>query len=610
MKSVNLTFRTTVFWSIPVLCCLTTTTCSAQPSVHWVLHSLDRLNCYFDASKKMITEEEQAYFSDAEEYLKPLVVGVDKSRPIRMDFIMADGPERLRLWLPINEDDFTTFEKQNLIPNGINRKRRVTKNLHEFSGAFEGFMRTSFPYCGFASLRKDLPPGLNPLDKRDSILTDDSDFVFQAKNEGKSEELRNDFEDPKGIRERLMKSLIKGKREPIEDFELRKLWARQYLDEYERIYVEAKRFRVKVKLDPITKWIRATLELTPMVGTPLESSITHLSEAAFRFSMICHPEDAELSFRLSFILDQMRKDHFLNLFDFWIERELSFASRLPNKDERVARFDLIKHMSQLFEGIIREKKIDLFLDIESHGEKHLHLTGGFVVPESRQLLSILNCMDQRGICRVTLNSTEIEGVHFHTIAWEKDSGVWWQQLIGSKSMIVGAKNNAVWFATGDRRETKLKDRIRQSLTQKQGDTSQPVFSMRSQLGYWISWYGEHIPMDQSSTSLGLIREFISKSRSLVDEGSEERQTDLIVVVNRNANSLVGVVRISPQVLKLAGRILAELAKENISECAKCANAPERGNVGSRPLYDGFAVRAGGCADRFWRGTVRGAARGD
>ena len=239
---------------------------SLEPKVHMMQTGANRLLQDLDAVMSLTNAKEQQQNQEIKKYLDVFLVGVDKTRLVRMDWIFGEGPVRYRPAIPVNPQDEQIFWKQNLIPNGINKDRRLAKSLYSTKGVFKGYMRFRDKYAIFAEQIEDLPFNAPPPEQAVAhLLKYTNNAAVELVNVAQGVEQRHaSFNGGDGLRKQLTKDLKKTKSETDDAFDLRKLAFGQQLDELERIYAEAMYSRLVANFDQNKKIGTLGFELTPI----------------------------------------------------------------------------------------------------------------------------------------------------------------------------------------------------------------------------------------------------------------------------------------------------------------------------------------------------------
>ncbi len=290
---------------------------SLEPQVRMVQTGANRLLQDLEAVMSLTNAQEQKQTQEIKKYLDVFLVGVDKTRLVRMDWIFGEGPVRYRPAIPVNPQDEQRFWKENLIPNGINKDRRLAKSLYSTKGVFKGYMRFRDKYAIFAEQKEDLPFNAPPPEQGvANLLKYTNNAAVELINVAQGVQQRHaSFNGDDGLRKQLTKDLIKTKSETQDAFDLRKLAFGQQLDELERIYAEAQYSRLAANFDDDKKIGTLDFALTPIPGTPLAKNIQSTGQTPPSFANVPKAVKSNMSFRVRMPLDEMRQQHLTDTFE-------------------------------------------------------------------------------------------------------------------------------------------------------------------------------------------------------------------------------------------------------------------------------------------------------
>ena len=535
---------------------------SLEPQVRMVQTGANRLLKDLEAVMSLTNAKEQKQTQVIKDYLDVFLVGVDKTRLVRMDWIFGEGPVRYRPAIPVNPQNEQIFWKQNLIPNGINKKRRIAKTLYSTTGTFKGYMRFRDNYAIFAEKLEDLPPLAPPPERGVAHLLKYTDnAAIELTNVSQGVEQRHvSFNGDNGLRKQLTKDMIKTKTESQDAFDLRKLTFGQQLDELERIYAEAAYSRLVAKFDPAKKIGELDFVLTPLANTPLAGSIQNLNQAPLSFANVPKAPQSNMSLRVRLPLDEMRQKHLTDTFE--LLRKIAHNDADKNTKKTQAQKDATEEVIDLsFKFLIDNVKTgmaDGFFEAHPHSNGTNTAVGAFKAVNANSTVDILKLLEKtRDGQKVQLNLAQEGGVNIHSFLISQEQFPGLKDFFGGYEIYIGTSPDALWFGAGTNAVEEMKAAIREVAKPNTGQAADPFLTMSGRAAPWLELEAKSRP-DAGG-------EQFKKYRRLMIEAGQPGDDQFAAWFNRQGDNVVGQWKAAPGWIRFLGKYLADFSEENLQE---------------------------------------------
>lgn len=504
---------------------------------------------------KLTTEEEQEQWPVLQEYLDIFLIGIDRSKPMRVDALMGGDVERYISSFPVA--DFNEFRRDNLDTLGIESKyMRQTKQLYRLEGAFEGYMRYLHGYGIFAELKSDVPSIIpNPVDEIEPLVGK-YDAAVWGRNQAEGQaERRKIF---RADRKELVAALKKTKDETADDFALRKAFYEAHLDEFERLYVEAKELLIGGNIEPGEQRAHLDLEMTPLPGTALDASLKQAGEKPSRFAGVGRSENSILSARLNHPLDDMRQNYVLKIIEVLRTRwkNKADASDEYTAEQRDARKKLTDMVCDLLVETTHAGLVDGFIEAHANQSGKNTLVLGGRVAGGDKVIDILKLLPEASEGQaVELDVEKHAEVSIHKIAISQERHPDFVYFFGGPELYVGTQADALWCAAGENALAELKAAVT-TASEPPADANQNRFaSLFVKLAPW---------MDLRNRMAG-DEEGAPKLRQMAIDAFALGEDTLDVFVERDGTKAIGELVAHPGFLRFAGKVIADFSKENLDE---------------------------------------------
>ncbi|VAX39619.1 hypothetical protein MNBD_PLANCTO02-630 [hydrothermal vent metagenome] len=514
------------------------------------------------------------------------LIGVDFTRPIRLDILLNKETYRKRIYLPIpTKGDLKTFRSENLA--GFNIKTRLirrSKYLYRLRDAAKitvGWMRWRDKYTVIGEKREDVSLKLpKPLAEVAELLKLNYDVAIEGKNTPNGiEERHTQFS---GTRKELLAALKRNekKKETEDDFALRKMLFTQQLNELERIYAEAEHLLIGWTTDSKKKQGELNLTLKPLSGTELEKSLKLLGTKPSYFVNIPKAKTSILSARINFALDEMRKKHILETNKTLRKREktkvdlLKEASKESKTNQKKAwdlYFDMIN-------ATVKTGLVDTFIDVHPSTKNGKQtMIGGIQSADGTALIPQLELFGKiHPDTKPELNTTTIGEVKIHKIQIVKSRHPEFVELFGSETLLLGTSKNAIWYAAGEnaleelktainlvtqpkKEEEEKKDKENKKEEEKKVSKETSLVDIQVKLNRWIKL------IDQKRNHQADKTKASSQLRKFALMAFANGQDDLSFQLNRVDDHVTGKLVVLPGVLRFVGEIIADFSKEKLAE---------------------------------------------
>ena len=419
-----------------------------------VISSTDALIADLEHMVVDLAGEEDKWENSVYPNIDIFLFGVDRERPIRFDqLIDGEGARRYQMVIPVS--DLDEFIEDNLDPIGIivdDVKNDDT--LYELSDVFEGWMRFDNGYVAFAEkdFINELPKEFDEvLGKHDVLLERGYDIGIQLDNtETSLDERRDGFAN---FKENVLAGVKKRPDETKEAYALRYANSENSIETLEQIYVESEDITVGLIVDKEKSEGRGDLRLIPVAETELAKFIATLAEEPSHFAGFQAAENAILSGRMNFALDDMLKEQLLEGYELSkpVAHQRIDETEGITDDQKAARKEISDTLFDLFSGIQEINVWDGFVQVTPN-DSGLH-TGIFAgkTAEGTKVDAIVELLPKghEGFTS-ELNVDEAGGVSIHKVSMGDGYPNAFKEFFGDEgAFYVGTSKDAVWLSIGD-----------------------------------------------------------------------------------------------------------------------------------------------------------------
>ena len=558
----------------------------ATPTATTMLRSANDVLAIVDSVMGLTGAQDQRQIPVIKDYLDIFLIGIDKTKPMRMDLITeANNPLRYRPSFPVN--NIQQFTQNNLAGLGINN-RRVAGALWSLNGAFVGFMRYHQRYASFAErpfANQDLPANLpDPTLELHPLLGKQYDAGALLRNEAPGVQFRH-MVFTNQVRPELMKSLQPLENESEEDFALRKLLYEHRLEELQRYYAEASYAELGGRVlrdQPIGRFDGS---VTPIPNTSLEQSIQQLGNEPSYFAAIPQSQDPILTARVNFPLDDMRRENMQELWDLLrsTRKKHIDAETEPTPEQREARKKVVDLIFDLLSANTRSGLVDAFAEAHPNPSGKHTAVGGFRSVDGTAAVEILKATAEAHPERkIEFGVDKAGNVEIHTYEISEERRPSYEKFFGSATVFIGTSKEAVWLAAGENALDELKAAIEQAGEQG-GDSPPPT--------QFVNVYAKLLPwlelQSQQPEPAGPANPKIDKYRDMALDAFRQGNDELVLQVARAGNDIQGFFEVRAGILRFIGKAMADFSRENLEDEQA---APQAGAGAANPPVRREAAR--------------------
>lgn len=449
---------------------------AASTRISIVGASDQRLRDDFEYLVKLGPANLHKYWKDLSDTLESFEDGVDKARPIGVEFIF--GGEQLG-YMPVVP--FITLEGRGATfannVNGFGYKSvkdanglyTLTPIVGRNKKAAAGpppvtmYMREAAgKYAVISTDKADLPAKMpDPSLAWAKFLNGPRDVVAHMEGDAASMPARRkSFQE---LRKQL-EAAIKFKRGESEaDFALRKLSAEQSFNESERFLIDTKELMIAWTTDAEKGVGLGELLLTANPGTSLAESIALLTQQPSYFANVPFQPKGTLQARINFAIDPMRSKHAKDFYPVMVPVVKAGVDARPALDDKnkTAGKAAVDVLFEMLTDAIPLKNVDIFIDAHASADGKNTLVGGLRTADGTKAMNALKEFPNiRPGWKWSENTGEHKGVALHELTVAPHRAAVIAALCGGGPTVhIGTSKDAVWFAAGQNAVTELKAAI-------------------------------------------------------------------------------------------------------------------------------------------------------
>jgi hypothetical protein len=410
--------------------------------------------------------------------------GVDRSKPIRFDQVIdAKSGQRTHFMVPLVEKTgLNDFIKDNLDPIGIVAKpvKRGDKTYYRLGtgkpeDVYNGWMRVAHDYAYLSSQESDVPASAAAPDGSHKLLLDAGyDLAVQLSNADTTLDQRQaSFAK---FRENTLAGVKKRLNETKEAFALREKNSQQQLETMERLFVESSELTIgwttetkknaggnEGEARKVSEG-RGHLALSAVAGTALETTLKAQAVKPGYFQNIKSADNAVLSGRLNFTLDDLLKRQFRETYELShpVNHQKIDATEGLTDQQKEARKAIYDHLFAMLDSGLELGAWDGIVEItpqESGTHKFLFGIRSADGTKAKDIVSLLPDAKQGWKTELDVDSEGEVKIHKLTITEGYPKAL--QDFLGkSGEFFVGAGPEAVWISGGDNALQAMKDGIK------------------------------------------------------------------------------------------------------------------------------------------------------
>ncbi len=398
--------------------------------------------------------------------------GVDRSKPIRFDqMIDAKSGQRTLFMVPLVEKTgLNEFIKDNLDPIGIVAKpvKRGDKTYYQLGtgkpgDVYNGWMRVAKDYAYISSQDYDVPAGIAAPDASHKLLLDAGyDLAVQLSNADTTLDQRQaSFAK---FRENTLAGVKKRLNETKEAFALREKNSQQSLETMERLFVESSELTIGWTTDSKKSEGRGHLGLSAVAGTALETTLKAQAVKPGYFQNIKSADNAVLSGRLNFTLDDLLKKQFRETYELShpVNHQKIDATEGLTDRQKEARKAINDHLFAMLDSGLELGAWDGVVEVTPQESGTHHFLFGIRSVDGTKATEIVSLLpDAKQGWKAELDVDSEGEVKIHKLTITEGYPKALQDFFGqSGEFFIGAGPEAVWISGGDNALQVMKDGIK------------------------------------------------------------------------------------------------------------------------------------------------------
>ena len=494
--------------------------------------------------------------------LEGFLVGLDRSRPIRLEPLTDTSPTRYRLYVPVadrREWSSTNLDYNSGIPSAEMARPRGTYRLGGVRDAtYNGYMRYytvdtaggPVEYAVVADLIEDLPePG--DVKSIGALLKEGEDGVMYVRNKVAGDAaVAARWDRVETAREELTATFVQTPEETAEEFALRKQVAAFQVVALGRFYAEASVVLLRGEVSPGGAGAAGTAVFQPLRGTESEAAMNRIGDAPGRFAGVPFNEDAEFCGHMRYPLTPHEQTE-LRAFGETADEAMVAAvndADMPQQ-ERAARLRGFEQLFELADGVVDGGVVDTFAEAVSVDGQRLGV-GAIALAEGADARpAVESFVASRGGRSAEMDAAEVEGVALHRVKLDQVFADALSDFIGTDEVWVGTAPGVIWYAAGPGARAALTERIEAAAAG--GDASNEFARLSA-----LPAVGADLLEMLSLADFAQYQEITQE----VLEGCSGRLNVSLYKDDRNV--IRGTATMPPCLLALVGRYMAEFSKAN------------------------------------------------
>ncbi len=576
---------------VVLLFCLTGLSAAAQEPHHSrisIVHpGFGQLKSDLKSVIDLTTPVEQEQWINIQDYLDMFQIGIDGSRPIRVDVLTGITPICYLVWVPLLDPEDAKMGLADEFRDSLDAFGYLTprdnqdRNLYRIEnseGADDmGWLRVmpEIKYGVFVLTtdREDMQLlkqiVLRTADPRNEVakLLENSpgigaEGVNAAESADDQAKRREAFAE---LRKISMDTIQKRPAESKSEFEVRQALFRHQLDEGERLMVEASEIRATASFDPQSSNASLEFTATAIAETSLAESIALFGKQPDAFATAVKPPGSALSVRVNHPIDSMRQANYsetVELTERELDSRIETSADLSASEKEAAR-KLVTGIKEVIQDGLKTGYINGFVEAVPGDAGEFTMVGAVSAPQATRLNDILPLLASAGKGnKVEANVAQAGSVTIHKIQLAKGYVTIIDRVFGEEiEMYVGVAESYVWMASGPNALDSLSSSIK-SLGEPQ--TSDSCIRIEANALPWVK------RMDQiaKTATEGATPEEKEKQRSNARTRARaiaamEAQDDRITLEAKVLDGVVsGNMTFDKGIMRFIGKVLSAFSREN------------------------------------------------
>ena len=525
---------------------------AAQPSIIVSLESFDGF--YADLKFLFDLAKEPKAYKTLKDTLDVFIEGTNRTVPVVAQFVVQKSAFETVLRIPVDKKNLNAFIA-NINTLDVNTKKQPGKDLWSVKGLFAGWMSAANGYVYLAK-DKNQVTGVKVVPAADlaQFMTkggyDLGAHILNDAAEASQKERRAAM---KTVKTEITATLKQKKGEDPEVYGLRKLSTEHQLEELERFYVESAEIVLGWTTDAKTSLGRLEVHLTPIAGTPLETSAKLVSAQPSYFAAFQVDRKAALSGLINFPADDLRKAHLTELFKLSrpvAQKKISEGAALSDKQKTRATHttDLIY---DVLDQVIADGNFDGFIDMQKSADGLHNVIGGLKAKGESVSATLKKYED------IEHSIEKVGEVDLHSLPLDPDSKVLSVLFGKGATLYIGTSTEAVWYAVGKDGLERLKTAITElPKAPAQAGGPHPALAFHAHLEPLVRALDARPIKKEASTKKLPIDIALETFR----EGEDVLEFELL----REDDKIVLHLDVLPGVLRYVGKIVAKNVNENLN----------------------------------------------
>ncbi|MBL8817181.1 MAG: hypothetical protein JNL58_14225 [Planctomyces sp.] len=566
---------------------------SAQEPHHsriTVLHpGFDSLKDDLKSVLDLTTEAEQTQWDNLRDYIDTLQIGVDGSRPVRVDVLTGVTPSSYLVWVPLMKpenakgniaDDFRDSMEAFGYETERDTKDRTLYRIRGEEGTpdtgwFRVLPEIEYGIFVLTTNEKDMNLLKQVVLKAGDPLTDLSDLKSASQSMGAEIVNNNESADDQAkrlsafgpFRKETLGTIQKRPDESEAAFKLRHDFIDQQLDELQRLLVEAKTIRAFANLDRETKKSSLSFSAKAIEGTSLADTIAQLATKPDAFASVPRMEGSALSLRVNHPIDSMRQE---NSIETVVNMEADFNETIDkatnlSADEKTTAKKFLKDILDLTQDGIRTGYINLMVEAVADDNDEFTIVAAVSATKATRLNTILPELAKAGKGNTVEVNVATQGdVTIHRIQLAEGFVNLVDRVFGVKQdLFVGVTEDYVWLASGPGALDKLKATISQV-----GEpvTTSTVIHAEGNLLPWMKRLDKIAATAPEGKTPEEKEAKRSRDRMRARAIAAFESSDAVTIDVKVTDGVVeGLATFDVGMMKFAGKAISAFSKENLNE---------------------------------------------
>ncbi len=392
-----------------------------EDKITFAITSADGLLEDLEFMVKDLAKKRREWNDDIRPNIELFLEGVDTTKPVRIDLFFDEKlAEYYRPFFPVS--NLKSF-RDNLDALGVTSKQ-MARDLFLLESAFDGQMRLiKENYAVFAPQEQlsiipaDLP---EPRIAIKELVAPRYDAGVKIDNDPAGIQRRRDS--LKKVISNAMDEVKKKSTESPEEYELRRLLARNQLTKLENLYAEIALLQAGWVTDVEGREGRGDFQLRALPGTPLASGLEKIPELKSRFAAIPPTEKFVATGRLQIPLTPQRQERLASSYNAYrpvINQRIDNNQELDAFQKKASKQAVAKTLELLEKGF-QLGMVDAFLEMRKGSSPNMQeAIGGIQVVDGKEVEEVIKLLPEVYSRFVVKMNAATEGqFQIHEIALE------------------------------------------------------------------------------------------------------------------------------------------------------------------------------------------------